>query len=267
MPIRMGLLLLCFLGVAGTAVSQQESPSNDQEADVEAFWNRMVTATKAAQKLHIKGFMKTTFDPPNPLNGGGSIELRLQRPDKISVFYGSYPEDKKVGQLTVSDGKTLWRWNRFTQTYTKQSVKGPLEKILVDELETQEVALCLLGRNSYANALVPGPSRIKFDKVDGIEVEVLENEGKLENGTATVQVMIGKEDHLLRRIVREERRSNAATKNKWSIKTEIIYTIVNNAPTFQEKDFRFSPPPGAILESSPGQKKAPVRRSTKPRKK
>jgi hypothetical protein len=113
----------------------------DTSAAGEALLAKMEAAYKTLDALHVKvkssarysgGMSADDFPPPGP----DTLELRMQRPNKVFVSAASRRDGEQSSYLVVSDGVTLSYWRSWTNTFVQTkapAVLADMARLLPDD--------------------------------------------------------------------------------------------------------------------------------------
>jgi len=249
-------LIAALGGCLAFAADAQESRVDPK---ARAVLDQMVAAYKGLTAFHEKMSFKASGSGANEImenNSPHSLELRLQKPNKLWINQ----TERRMGKLTrrqvVSDGANLWRWEGESNTYSRSKAPDSFAGIpnLPDDMPELDILFRgedpLKKLNSDAGNVTVAlgqPMKVGDVDVDVVEIKITPQDAPF---SATIRFLIGQKDHLMRGLVFEGNGKNPATGQEMNFKAEMTNELVNPAPTFTAADFAFTPPPGAKPESS-----------------
>jgi hypothetical protein len=266
-----------FLLIAILSQAECQAPKPDPK--VQALFDLAYATYKSLPAYHVKVSFK--YQPDNRLLFGGegqplSMDLKLQRPNKLSVSYvirqvelkttgeGKASKDeyvtKTVRYQTVCDGKDVYRWSGGTNSYTKAKA-GPSFPDLPPSLNLPELPIFLRALDPLKTLAIPANLLTvgKPEKLGDLDVDVIG--GKVsEPGlyyTAKLRIQMSQKDHTFRGVQLDGEGRDPIDKKPLTFKIEAIYDQVVTAPMLAAADFTFTPPAGSREEQpavkAPGQ--------------
>ncbi len=254
------------LGLSGLLLAAALAPSAAQvDPKAKAVLDEVSKAYKTIAALHEKVVFTTETKNAPPDTVGQeplSIEIKLQRPNKLFVdFQRKGPAGKPIRDLVVSDGNNLYRYTG--QSHTQSKERAPSTHIAIVKLPDVTPECDLLFRafdpfvlfNMGAKVTLGAPEKIMDLDVDVVMINM---DPGMAQGSATMKVLIGQKDHLLRSIQYDVTAKDPMSGKDVVYKVTMKYETVNAAPTFADADFKFSPPAGAktvqpgTIEVKPG---------------
>lgn len=252
LPLHLCTMLTGTLAalIVGTHAAAQESKVDPK---VQAVIERAIVAYKGLKAFHEKIIMKGESHPPGMIPGfTGSMEVRLQKPNKLWLKIESSEGGKRSVWQVVCDGVNLWRWSSEKNIYTKSPAPQSMAGIPV-EVPTSAVDLGMLlyGKDPLKVAWPAGTAFTlgESEKLGDIAVDVVT--AKIADPSSPVstvfRMMIGQQDHLVRGYSFQGSGKHPQSGKEVSFKFEATYPLINASPTFSAKDFAFIPPPGAKL--------------------
>ena len=255
--------------VVGATVSLGGQPGTATAA--ETLLAKMEAAYKSLDALHIKvkssarysgGMSADDFPPPGP----DTLELRMQRPNKVFLSAASRRDGEQSSYLVVSDGVTLSYWRSWTNTFvqtTAPAMMATIARQLPDDAlgtfadgtwEDQSIAewdLLTDDRSpSITRALVESGGVLTTtgpEKQAGAPVHVV----RLTTSPAGFQFTIEQryyldaESYLLRGWASNARGKHPENGRDFTVDMESQYELFSTRPTFTDADFRFVAPRGA----------------------
>ena len=118
-------ILTAAISAAEPLCAQQPAAN----AAAETALARMEAAYKTVPALHIKARWSAKYSGAMsaddfPLPGPDSLELRMERPNKLYLSATSKRDGKQSSFMVVSDGTTLTYWNSATNTFHPEEGTG-----------------------------------------------------------------------------------------------------------------------------------------------
>ena len=112
-----------------TVLLHAQQPATDPAA--ENALARMEAAYQTLPALHIKVRWSAKYsgdmsEEDFPLPGPNTLELRMQRPNKLFLSASSNQFGKQSSYLIVSDGTTLSFWRSWTNSYYQTEAPATL---------------------------------------------------------------------------------------------------------------------------------------------
>ena len=259
---------IAVLACAAVTLHSQK-PATDQAA--ETTLARMESAYKTIGALHIKVRWSARYTGAMsaddfPLPGPDTLELRMQRPNKLFLTAVSKRSGKQSSFLIVSDGTTLSSWKSWTNTYRQTKAPATLEAMarqVPDDVigvsvggtwESQVIAewdLLVDNRGLSAAKMAAASGAVMTmtgpEKLRGAQVNVL----RIAPPTAAVgftleqRLYLDAESYLLRGLATSARGKHPDSGRDFSVEMLGEYELHTTGPTFTDADFRFVPPRGA----------------------
>lgn len=231
-----------------------QTPKRD--AKVQAALDQMTAAYKALSVVHIKMVAHTTVSDPSIIKSADipeSIEIKLQRPNKLVLDIWRSKLGSRVHVLLVSDGVNLWKWNSSSAVVEKSKAPAAIFDIKDLPNDSPEMDILLRGNEPFkdfslggseASLSMGGTAKVGDADTDSIELR-LPAAGSPISGT--LQIRLGQRDHFVRNISFEGGGKDPRINKDVKFKFEVTYPILNPAPVFTTDDFRFVPPAGAKI--------------------
>ncbi len=256
--------------IVGAALSP--GGQRDTTAASQTLVAKMEAAYKTLDALHIKvkssakysgGMSAEDFPPPGP----DTLELRMQRPNKVFLSATSRRDGEQSSYLVVSDGATLSYWrswtNSFVQTKAPAVLAGIARQLPDDAIgtvvdgtwEDQDIVewdlladdrtpsiMEALGAPAGVLTTTTGP-----EKQGGALVHVV----RLTTAPGALPFTIEQsyyldaESYLLRGWVASARGKHPENGRDFTVEMHSQYELVSTRPTFSDADFRFVAPRGA----------------------
>ena len=257
-----------------TVLLHAQQPATDPAA--ENALARMEAAYQTLAALHIKvrWSAKYTGDMTEedfPLPGPDTLELRMQRPNKLFLSASLKRFGKQSSYLIVSDGTTLSFWRSWTNTYYQTEAPATLAGIA--RLLPNAIGSSIDGTWESQNIaewdlLVddPGPSFVKAvaesgalltmtgpEKLRGAAVNVVRITTPVVRAftfTLEQRFLLDAESYLLRGLAYSARGKHPETGRDSTFDMQGRYDVHSAQPTFSEADFRFVAPRGARPDRS-----------------
>jgi outer membrane lipoprotein-sorting protein len=261
--------------VCGAVSLQAQRPATDPAAG--AALARMEAAYRTLDALHVKVRWSARYTGAMsaddfPLPGPDTLELRMQRPNRLFLSAASKRLGRQSSFLVVSDGTTLSAWKSWTNTY--RQVKAPetlagMARLLPDDIigvsfdgtwESQSIAEWeLLGNDgglpaakaaaeSGAVLTMTGPETLGGAQV--YVVRIASPAGAMPF-TFEQRLYLEAESYLLRGLAMSARGKNPDNGRDFTVEMQGQYDVHTTQPTFSDADFRFVPPRGARPGVSP----------------
>ena len=255
--------------IAGAALSP--GGQRDTTAVSEALVAKMEATYKTLDALHIKvkssarysgGMSAADMPPPGP----DTLELRMQRPNKLFVSAASRRHGEQSSYLVVSDGSTLSYWrswtNSFVQTKAPAVLTGIARQLPDDAIgtfadstwEDQDIVewnLLADDRNPSIMEALGAPGGLLTttgpEKQGGALVHVVRlttPPGALPF-TIEQRYYLDAEWYLLRGWVASARGKHPENGRDFTVEMQAQYELFSTRPTFSDADFRFVAPRGA----------------------
>lgn len=254
------------------------SPGGQQNTTTasEALLAKMETAYKTLDALHIKvtssakysgGMAADDFPPPGP----DTLELRMQRPNKVFVSAASTRDGEQSSYLVVSDGSTLSYWRSWTNSFVQTKASAVLVGI-ARQLPDDAIGTFADGTWEAQNIvewdLLTNDGTVSITKELGAAGGVLTMTGPEKQGGALVHVVrlttppgalpftieqryyLDAESFLLRGLAASARGKHPETGREFTVEMQAQYELFSTQPTFSDADFRFVAPRGARADKS-----------------
>ena len=255
--------------VCGAVSLHPQQPLTDQPA--ETALARMEAAYRTVAALHCKvrwsarytGSMSADdFPPPGP----DTLELRMQRPNKLFLAAASKRSGKQSSFLVVCDGTTLTSWKSWTNSYRQTKAPATLAgmaRLLPDDVigvsidgtwESQHIAewdLLADDRGvSAAKAAAASGGLLTMtspEKLGGAQVNVVRIASPTGGLGFTVEqrFYLDAESYLLRALAMSARGKHPDNGRDFALEMQGQYDVHTTQPAFSDADFRFVPPRGA----------------------
>ena len=257
--------------IAGAALSP--GGQRDTTAAGGALVAKMEAAYKTLDALHIKvkssarysgGMTAEDMPPPGP----DTLELRMQRPNKLFVSAATRRHGDQSSYLVVSDGATLSYWrswtNSFVQTKAPTTLAG-IARLLPDD------AIGTFADHTWEDQSILEWDLLADDRAPSITKELGASGGGLtatgpeKQGGALVYVVLrttppapgvlpftieqryflDAESYLLRGEATSARGKHPENGRDFTVEMQSQYELFSTQPTFSDADFRFVAPRGA----------------------
>ncbi len=256
-----------------TVLLHAQQPATDPAA--ENALARMEAAYRTLGALHIKVRWSAKYSggmsPDDwPLPGPDTLELRMQRPNKLFLSASSKQFGKQSSYLIVSDGTTLSFWRSWTNSYLQTEAPATLAgiaRLLPDAIGSSVDGTWQSENIAEWDLLVDdqGPSAAKDvaatgalltmtgpEKLGDARVNVVRSTlpaGELPH-TFEQRFLLDAESYLLRGLAINARGKHPETGRDFTVDMQARYDVHSVKPTFSEADFRFVAPRGARPEMS-----------------
>ena len=232
---------------------------------------RMAAAYQTLPALHIKVRWSAKYsgdmsEEDFPVPGPNTLELRMQRPNKLFLSSASKHFGKQSSYLIVSDGTTLSYWQSWTNSYLQTeapatlagiarrlpnalgfSVDGTWESESIAEwdllTDDQAPSMVELATESGGLLTMTGP-----EKLGGAAVSVVRITRAFTDAftfTLEQRFLLDAESSLLRGLAMSARGKHPETGRDSTFDMQGRYDVLSAQPTFSEADFRFVAPRGA----------------------
>ena len=231
-----------------------------------------LAAYRALEALHVKVTWTARYTGSMsrddfPLPGPDTLELRMQRPNKLYLAASSKNGDRPSSYLIVSDGESVWHWRSVPNTHTQAKAPALLKdlpKALPDDaIGTYDGSTWTVDNILEWDALV-----LEEDPIQGISMAGLtaslttEKVGndvmdvlKLRSPAASPLIPISQEmtyslsaaSHLVRELRLSFRGKNPDNGRDFTVEMRAVYDLQNAQPKFAAADFQFTPPRGSKL--------------------
>ena len=242
-------------------------------AGAETALARMEAAYKTLPALHIKVRWSAKYSggmsaDDFPLPGPDSLELRMERPNKLYLSSASKRDGKQSSYLIVSDGTTLTYWRSATNSFIQK--KGPttlagIARLLPDTAigvtidntwEAESIAEWDLLADDRTPAItkaaatggvltMTGPERLGDAQVNVVRLTA-------PSGALPIQIeqrlYLDVESYLLRGLATSARGKHPDTGRDFTVEMRAVYDVHTTQPTFSADAFRFVAPRGARLQ-------------------
>jgi outer membrane lipoprotein-sorting protein len=259
-------VIAMIAGAAFSAGGQQ-----DTTAAAEALVAKMEAAYKTLDALHIKvkssarysgGMSADDFPPPGP----DTLELRMQRPNKVFVSAFSRRDGEQSSYLVVSDGATLSYWRSWTNTFVQTKAPAALPG-MARQLPDDVIGTFAVGtwedQDIVEWRLLADDRTPSIMEALGAPGGVLTTTGPEKQGGALVHVVrqttppgalpftieqryyLDAESYLLRGWVANARGKHPENGRDFTVEMRSQYELFSTRPTFSDADFRFVAPRGA----------------------
>jgi outer membrane lipoprotein-sorting protein len=255
--------------VFGAAVSPGSQP--DTTAASKALLEKMEAAYKTLDALHIKvkssarysgGMSADDMPPPGP----DTLELRMQRPNKLFLSAASRRDGQQSSYLVVSDGATLSYWRSWTNSFVQMKAPAVLAGI-ARQLPDPVIGTVVDG--TWQSQDILEWNLLMDDRTPSIPQELvasgagLKTAGPQKQAGALVHVVwlttassdlpftieqryyLDAESFLLRGVDLSARGRHPETDRAFTVEMREQYELFSTRPTFTDADFRFVAPRGA----------------------
>ena len=256
---------------AAVCLSAQQTATN---AAAETAIARMEAAYKTLPSLHIKARWSAKYSGAMsaddfPLPGPDSLELRMERPNKLYLWSTTKRDGKQSSYMVVSDGTTLTYWRSPTNSFIQKKAPETLSSIggllpdtaigvTIDNGWEEE---SIPEWDLLADARAPSPS-----KTAAAQGAVLTMTGPEKLGNAQVIVIrmaasntgvpieieqlyqLDAESYLLRGMATNGRGKHPENGRDFTVEMRCVYDLHTTQPAFAADAFRFVPPRGARPE-------------------
>lgn len=234
---------LCLPALAQEGQTEGKVDTKAQEAV-----KQMLAAYKNVSALHQVVTLKGKL--PEFMSSGlpERVEVKVQRPNKLSIVYSEKEGAKTVTYRIVSDGTNLWRWQSDTNVYSKEKAPKLLAEMPQFGTPTPELEIVIFGRDPFEG--MPGPngtmSLTRTEKRGEVECDVVETSLSEEGAgmSMNLNMLLAQKDRLLRGIRLAGKGKDPQGKDI-SFSFELSYDMVNLKPAFTAADFQFTPPAGS----------------------
>ena len=245
---------------------------SDKPVASEALLAKMEAAYKTVDALHIKAKSSARYtgagtpeDFPQP--GPDTLELRMQRPNKLFLSAVTTQDGERSSYLVVCDGTTLSYWkswtNSFGQTKAPAVLAGMARQLpgnLIgfgtaigwevqdifewDALTDDQPSSTVKEFEALGGKLATtGP-----EKQDGAVVYVVRQtvpRSDVLPFTTETRYHLDAESYLVRGLGISLRGKHPDNGRDFTVEIKIQYELFSTRPTFSDADFRFVVPPGA----------------------
>jgi outer membrane lipoprotein-sorting protein len=257
--------------IVGTALLPGQ---RDTTAANEALVAKMEAAYKTIDALHIKvkasarysgGMSADDFPPPGP----DTLELRMQRPNKVFLSAASRRDGEQSSYLVVSDGATLSYWRSWTNSFVQTKAPAVLTGI-ARQLPDDAIGTVVDGtwevQDIFEWDLLADDRAPSIMKALGAAGGVLTTTGPEKQGGALVYVVrlttlpgalpftieqrydLDAASYLLRGLAVSARGKHPESGRDFTVEMRAQYELFSTQPTFSDADFRFVAPRGARPE-------------------
>lgn len=256
-----------------TIVAAALSPGGqrDTTAASEALVAKMEAAYKTVDALHIKvkssarysgGMSAADMPPPGP----DTLELRMQRPNKLFVSAASTRHGEQSSYLVVSDGATLSYWRSWTNSFVQTKAPALLAGIA---RQLPDDAIGTFADHTWEDQSSLEWDLLADDRTPSITKElrasgdVLTTTGPEKQAGALVHVVrlttppgvlpftfeqryyLDAESFLLRGLATSARGKHPENGRDFTVEMHSQYELFSTQPRFSDVDFRFVAPRGA----------------------
>jgi hypothetical protein len=230
------------------ALAQERQAEGKIDAKAQEAVKQMLASYKNISALHEVVTLKGNL--PDYMSSGlpEKVEVKIQRPNKVSIVFSQKEGAKTVTYRIVSDGTNLWRWQSDTNVYSKEKAPKLLSEMPQVGNPTPEMEAILFGRNPFEG--MPGPNGTmtlnKTEKRGEVEYDVMEASVSEEGAgmSFSLSMLLGQKDRLIRSIRLAGKGKDPQGKDT-SFNFELSYDLVNAKPAFTAADFQFTPPAGS----------------------
>jgi hypothetical protein len=238
---------------------------------VRAKLEESFAAYRSLEALHIKVSWSARYTGSMsrddiPLPGPDTLELRMQRPNKIYLEASSKSGERPSKYLIVSDGTNLWHWRSVPNTYTQVPAPPTLKelaKALPDNaIGTYDGSTWTVDNILEWDALVLDDDPIKEMIQSGLAASL--SSERIGNELVDVIRLRGSESpsvpistdmtyhlsgvsHLVRECRLLVRGKDPDNGRDFTADLRGVYDLINAKPDFTIADFQFTPPRGARL--------------------
>src|SRR5258708_8215696 len=265
--------IILYALVFGFASSSAYAQAPKRDAKVQATIDQMALAYRALRSVHIKMVMKPTVSDPGFLktySGPESMEIKLQRPNKISLEQWRIAGGQRTHSMIVCDGVNLWKWESGIGTVAREKAPESISDIKTVPNDLPEMDVLLRNKDPFVDFTMGGAeipltmgASAKFGDADAESIEAkIPTEGSPISGV--LRVRIGQKDHLVRSLSFEGGGKDPKTGKDVTFKFEMTYPILNPSPVFTQADFKFVPPSlvktaAPVMKTAPGGQATPSR--------
>ena len=257
-----------------TVLLHAQQPATDPAA--ENALARMEAAYQTVAGLHIKVRWSAKYSAGMaedfPLLWPDTLELRMQRPNKLFLSASSKRFGSRSSYLVVSDGTTLSYWRSWTNTYYQTEAPATLAgigRLVPNDVigtdvdgtwESQNIAEWDLLTDDQGPSMVKaiaesggiltmtGPEKLGNAPVNGVRMTSWVTDAF--TLTLEQRFLLDAELYLLRGHAMSARGKHPETGRDSTFDMQGRYDVFSARPTFSEADFRFVAPRGARPESS-----------------
>jgi outer membrane lipoprotein-sorting protein len=238
-----GVAALCVPALAqeGQAVGKVEAKAQESVKQVLASYKNISALHEVVTlKGNLPDFMSSALPE--------RVEIKIQRPNKLSIVFTQKEGAKKVTYRIVSDGTNLWQWQSDTNVYTKEKAPKLLSEMPQIGNLTPEMEAILFGRNPFEG--MPGPNGTmtlnRTEKRGEVEYDVLEASVSEEGAgmSFSLSMLLGQKERLIHGVRLVGKGKDPQGKDI-SFNLELSYDLVNSKPSFTAADFQFTPPAGS----------------------
>ena len=270
------LQLLSKLGAGGIALviaslGAVDQPQQTLNPKVRAKLEESLAAYRSLEALHIKVTWSARYTGSMsrddlPLPGPDTLELRMQRPNKLYLSASSKGGERPSSYMIVSDGERLWHWRSVPNTYTQvpaPSTLKDLPKALPDNaIGTYDGTTWTIDSILEWDALILDDDPIKeiaqsgvlatlgSEKIGNELVDVIRLRGPESPMIPISQEMtyhLSQANHLVRECRFLVRGKNPDNARDFTADLRGVYDLHDAKPNFTAADFQFAPPRGARL--------------------
>jgi hypothetical protein len=255
--------------ILGAAVSPGGQP--DTTAAGQALLAKMEAAYKTLDALHIKVKSSARYSggmsaEDFPQSGPDTLELRMQRPNKLFVSATSRRYGEQSSYLVVCDGATLSYWRSWTNSFVQTKAPAALAGIA---RQLPDDAIGTFADSTWEDQDIVEWDLLADDRTPSITKEigasgaVLTTTGPEKQGGALVHVVrhtlppgavpftieqryyLDAASYLLRGWAASARGKHPETGRDFTVEMRAQYELFSTQPTFSDADFRFVAPRGA----------------------
>jgi outer membrane lipoprotein-sorting protein len=263
-----GTAMIVTTTICAAVALQAQQPTTNAAADA---LTRMEAAYKALPALHIKVRSSAKYSggmsaEDFPLPGPDSLELRMERPNKLYMSSVSKRDGKSSSYLVVSDGTTLTYWRSSTNSYIQKKAPatlGEIAALLPDDAigvtidgtwENESIAewdlLVDVGTSSIMKTFEDLRSALTLtgpEKLGGAQVNVVRL--AIPRGALPFEMeqrfYLDAESYLLRGFAASSRGKHPETGRDFTVEMRELYDLHTTQPNFGPTAFQFVAPRGA----------------------
>jgi hypothetical protein len=263
-------LIVLSVGIVFAAALALEAGQFDPR--VRAKLEESRAAYRTLDALHVKVSWTARYTGSMsrddfPLPGPDTLELRMQRPNKVYLAASSRTGERPSSYLIVSDGESLWHWRSVPNTYTQVKAPASLKELPralpENAIGTYDGTTWTLDTILEWDALMLDEDLFKdmseVGLIGSLTTEKLGNEVvdvlKLRLPGASSPIPISHEttfylsatNHLVRECRISVRGKNPDNGRDFTTEMRGVYDVHNAQPKFTPADFQFTPPRGSKL--------------------
>jgi outer membrane lipoprotein-sorting protein len=267
------LLIACLL----LSLSPRVFAQQPLDPRVKTLFDEVIAAYRKLNRYHEKFVYTTGNDPVLVME---SVEFRFQRPNRFSlrrqyrnpsVSTASNAPDAVRSQWFISDSAEYGWWTPERNAFFKAKLPSNLADIPDLPMVSPTIIMLIRNEDPFTPfAQQGGFSLGKPEKLGELDVDVIEftTTSPETNAVGKGKILVGQKDRLLRKMTYDVTDKDPMTGKEVVKTSEILWQIVNPAPTFAPTEFKFivpavkapsyspsgSRPPGDSRGASPKQK-------------